>query len=241
MRLKYDELVIEFDRVLRKKGVGEETAALAARLFASNSLDGVASHGANRFPKIVELLEHGFIQPNTAPESIASFGAFEQWDGNLGLGNVTATRMMDRAIALARAYGIGCVAVRNTNHWLRGGTYGWQAAEAGCVGICWTNAIVSMAAWGAREARLGNNPLVMAVPRKEGHVVVDTAMSQFSYGRMEQYRLRDEQLPYAGGYDEQGRLTTDPATVERTWCALPIGYWKGSGLSMLLDLMAAAL
>ena len=92
---------------------------------------------------------------------------------------------MDRAVELARANGIGCVALGNTNHWLRGGSYGWQAAEAGCVGICWTNTQPNMPAWGARDRRIGNNPFVMAVPRKEGHVVVDIAMAQFSYGQME--------------------------------------------------------
>lgn len=148
---------------------------------------------------------------------------------------------MERAVAIARGNGIGCVAMRNTNHWLRGGSYGWQAAEAGCVGICWTNAIANMPAWGGREPRLGNNPLIFAVPRKEGHVVVDTAMSQFSFGKIQEYRLRGEELPFYGGYDKEGKLSKDPAAIEQTMNALPIGYWKGSGMAMLLDLMAAVL
>ena len=241
MRVSFETLEREFHRVLLSRGVEEDIAALSARLFAENSRDGVYSHGLNRFPKIVELIDQGHIQANTRPETVLSLGAFEQWDGRLGLGNVTATRCMERAVGLAREYGIGCVAVRNTNHWLRGGTYGWQAADAWCVGICWTNAIVSMQAWGGREHRLGNNPLVLAVPREEGHVVMDTAMSQFSFGQIQNYRLRGEQLPYDGGYDEEGNLTRDPAVIEKTMNALPIGYWKGSGLSMLLDLAAATL
>lgn len=241
MRVPFDRLKAEFVRVLRDRGVNADTAELSGRLFAENSLDGVYSHGLNRFPKIVGLIDQGHILPNTEPEVVASLGGFEKWDGHLGLGNVTATKAMSRAVELARGHGIGCVAVRNTNHWLRGGTYGWQAAQAGCVGICWTNAIANMPAWGGREPRIGNNPLVFAVPRDEGHVVVDTALSQFSFGQIEQYRLRGEQLPYPGGYDQEGHLTTDPASIEQTMNALPIGYWKGSGLSVLLDLMAAVL
>ena len=239
MKVSFEELQNEFHRVLCSRGIDNDIAGLSARLFAENSRDGVYSHGLNRFPVIVELIDRGHIQANTRPERVLSLGAFERWNGNLGLGNVTATRSMERAIELSEQFGIGCVSVQHTNHWLRGGTYGWQAAEAGCIGICWTNAIVTMQAWGGKEHRLGNNPLVLAVPRSEGHVVMDTAMSQFSFGQIQNYRLRGEQLPYDGGYDAQGRLTKDPAAIEATMNALPIGYWKGSGLSILLDLMAA--
>ena len=101
-------------------------------------------------------------------------------------------------IELAKEFGIGCVALGNTNHWLRGGSYGWQAAEAGCVGICWTNTQPNMPAWGARDRRIGNNPFIMAVPREGGHVVVDIAMAQFSYGQMDNKALRGEMLPVPG-------------------------------------------
>jgi 3-dehydro-L-gulonate 2-dehydrogenase len=67
------------------------------------------------------------------------------------------------------------------------------------------------------------------------------AMAQFSYGKIEETKLRGEQLPVAGGYDSQGQLTTDPVEIEKTWRVLPIGFWKGSGLSIALDLIAAIL
>lgn len=97
----------------------------------------------------------------------------------------------------------------------------------------------NLPAWGGAEPCLGNNPLVMAVPRAKGHVVLDMAMSQFSYGALEGYRRRSELLPVDGGFDEQGHLTRDAAAIERTQRPLAIGYWKGSGLSMLLDTIAA--
>ena len=90
---------------------------------------------------------------------------------------------MERAIALGREHGMGCVALANTNHWMRGGTYGWQAVDAGAIGICWTNTMANLPAWGAAEPRVGNNPLVIAVPHARGPVVLDMAMSQFSSGR----------------------------------------------------------
>jgi 3-dehydro-L-gulonate 2-dehydrogenase len=185
------------------------------------------------------MVRNGSVDVEAEPQLIASFGALERWDGRKGPGNLNAHASMERAIALSRAHGVGCVALGNTNHWMRGGTYGWQAAETGVIGICWTNTMPNMPPWGGAEPSLGNNPLVIAVPRKGGHVVLDMAMSQFSYGALESYRLRAEMLPVDGGFDAAGNLTRDPAAIEQSQRPLPIGYWKGSGLSLVLDMIAA--
>jgi 3-dehydro-L-gulonate 2-dehydrogenase len=148
---------------------------------------------------------------------------------------------MERAIALSHKSGIGCVTLANTNHWMRGGSYGWQAAEAGVIAVCWTNTMPNLPPWGASEPRIGNNPLVIAVPHSDGHIVLDMAMSQFSYGTLESYRMRSEQLPVFGGFDLKGQLTRDASAIEASARPLPIGYWKGSGLALMLDLLAALL
>ena len=142
-------------------------------------------------------------------------------------------------MVLAREHGIGCVGLRNTNHWMRGGTYGWQAATKGYAFMCWTNTIPNMPPWGASSCHLGNNPFVLAVPRAPGPVVLDMAMTQFSYGRLTTAAERGEELPVPGGYDAAGILSRDPAAVKEARRLLPIGYWKGAGLSLLLDLLAA--
>ena len=131
--------------------------------------------------------------------------------------------------------------MRNTNHWMRGGAYGLQAARKGYIGICWTNTMPNMPPWGAKDRRIGNNPIIMALPWKESPVLIDGALAQFSYGAIEAHRLAGKQLPVPGGYDEEGRVTTDPAAIEKTWRVLPIGFWKGSGLSIALDLIGALL
>jgi 3-dehydro-L-gulonate 2-dehydrogenase len=157
------------------------------------------------------------------------------------VGNLNAWQSMERAIALARTHGLGCVALAHTNHWMRGGAYGWQAAEAGVIGICWTNTMPNLPPWGSSAPLLGNNPLVIAVPRPQGHVVLDMAMSQFSYGALESYRKRGQLLPVDGGFDPEGRLTRDPGAIEASGRPLPIGHWKGSGLALMLDLLAGLL
>jgi 3-dehydro-L-gulonate 2-dehydrogenase len=197
------------------------------------------THGINRFPRFVATIRNGCVDVQAEPRKLAGFGALERWDGCKGPGNLNAWASMERAMELSRAHGLGCVALGNTSHWMRGGTYGWQAAGAGMIGICWTNTMPNLPAWGGIDPCLGNNPLVMAVPRAGGHVVLDMAMSQFSYGALESYRKRGELLPVDGGFDATGNLTRDPAAIEQTFRPVPIGYWKGSGLSMVLDMIAA--
>lgn len=242
MRVPYETMLAEFERVLKKYGFSPERAHEAAEIFAQNSLAGVFSHGLNRFPRVVEYLRKGEIDPAAEAVCTASFGAMERWDGQRGFGPLNARHAMARAVELAHQFGIGMVALGNNNHWMRGGTYGWQAADAGCIGICWSNTCPNMPAWGAKDSRIGNNPLILAVPRASGeHIMVDCALSQFSYGKLETLRLAGKQLPVAGGYDENGQLTTDPAAIEKTRRMVPIGYWKGSGLSILLDMIGTIL
>ena len=241
-RVPYEVMVAEFSRVLQKHGFTPEDAQAAAVIFAQNSLAGVYGHGLNRFPRLVSYLEKGEIDPKVRATCTASFGNMERWDGHRGFDPLNAGRAMDRACQIAKEAGIGLVALGNNNHWMRGGTYGWQAAEQGCIGICWSNTMPNMPAWGAKDRRIGNNPLIMAVPRSNGmHAVVDCAMSQFSYGKIENTRLNGAQLPVPGGYNSAGELTMNPGEIEETWRVLPMGYWKGSGLSVLMDLMATIL
>ncbi|WP_317853894.1 3-dehydro-L-gulonate 2-dehydrogenase [Chakrabartyella piscis] len=242
MRIFYDEMKNEFKRVLISRGFSEENADAGAAVFANNSLDGIYSHGLNRFPKIVEYLDIKKMNPEAVATCEMSMGAIEKWDGHQGFGPLNAKLAMDRACELAKEYGIGLVALGNNNHWLRGGTYGRQAADAGYIGICWSNTMPNMPAWGGTERKIGNNPIVFSVPKSDGnHVIVDCALSQFSYGKIEETKLKGQQLPVHGGYNEAGELTTDPAEIEKTWRVLPMGYWKGSGISILLDLMATTL
>lgn len=242
MRIYYEEMKKELKRILLKKGFSQERAEASAKMFADTSLDGVYSHGYQRFPRVIEYIDKGYIRVNAIPEKLAGVGAAERWDGHLGMGNLNAASAMGRAMKLAEEFGIGLVAMCNTNHWMRGGTYGWQAAEAGYIGICWTNTMPNMPAWGAVDSRIGNNPFVMAVPGQNGdHVVVDMAMAQYSYGKLAVCSQNHTLLPYPGGYDEHGRLTCDPEAIEKTRRVLPIGYWKGSGMSIVLDLAGAVL
>lgn len=241
MRIPFEKLRSEFERVLRSAGFNPAKALQCATIFAENSRDGVYTHGLNRFPVFVEFVKEGLVKPNAEPVKENAFGALEQWNGNFAPGMLNALFCMNRAMELAQANGIGCVAIKNTNHWMRAGTYGWQAAEAGLIGICFTNTLANLPPWGGLDPRLGNNPLVIAIPHKDGNIVLDMAISQYSVGKLRQYKSNNEALPLPGGYDHDGNLSTDATAVLASKRLLPIGFWKGSGLSLMLDLLATVL
>ncbi len=241
MRIAFEEVRERAERILLSLGLAPERAALGARLTAEADRDGVTTHGIARLPRFAEMVRSGGVEVTAEPERVVAAGALERWTGHRGPGNLAAYAMCDRAMHLAREFGIGCVALGDTTHWMRGGTYGWQAAEAGFGLLAWTNTMPNLPAWGAMGPVLGNNPLVVAAPRATGAVVLDMAMSQFSYGALAKYRERGELLPVPGGFDEAGKLTRDAGVIERTGRALPVGFWKGSGLAFALDLLGAML
>lgn len=241
MRVPLAELESTIARAFVRAGMPADKAGVAARVHAESSADGVESHGLGRVAAFASMLRAGTVKAEAAPRLVRAFGPLEVWDGALGSGVLNALHATDRATALAAKHGIGLVGMGNTHHWMRGGTYGWRAAESGFVLIAWTNTDGNMPPWGSVDRRIGNNPFVMAAPRAEGHLVLDMAMSQYSYGALETTRRRGERLPSFGGFSTDGAMTDDPALIEESGRLLPMGLWKGSGFSIMLDVLSAVL
>jgi 3-dehydro-L-gulonate 2-dehydrogenase len=224
-----------------RAGMNRQDAETCAHIHTKSSCDGVYSHGLNRVARFVDYVKKGWVDLEGKPKLVKSLSAIEIFDGQRGPGVLNALFAADRAMEIASRGGVGIVALRNTTHWMRGGAYGWHAAEKGFIAISWTNTESCMPAWGGKNPRLGNNPFVMAVPRKKGHIVLDMAMSQYAYGKLQVTRLKGEQLPFPGGFDKDGNLTSEPGPIEESMRILPMGYWKGSGFAILLDTLAAVL
>tara|TARA_R110000868_G_scaffold1932_1_gene15132 strand:- start:512 stop:1519 length:1008 start_codon:yes stop_codon:yes gene_type:complete len=241
MRISIIEMQDVLEKLFLKYKFNDKQAKTLAEVFTENTLCGVNSHGINRVPLFVEYLEKGLIQIDQIAKKAESFGSIERWDGQHGAGILNAVKCTNRAIELAKLNGMGLVALRNTNHWMRGGFYGHQAADAGCIAILFTNTQPNMPPWGGKESRIGNNPFIIAIPRNEGAIVLDMALSQFSFGKINEYKLKGENLPYPGGWNDNNELTNIPEEILPNERGLPIGYWKGSALSIILDMLATLL
>ena len=242
-RIPFEMMVAELRRALLNTGFTTERANRLARIFAETTRDGVYSHGVNRFLPFVRHARSGEgMDLHAEPEKAGALGVMEQWDGKLGPGILNACVCMDRAVEVAEEQGMGCVALCNTNHWMRAGTYGLRAADAGFIGICWTNTTQLIPPFGSADRKVGNNPLVFSIPRPGGrHFLLDMALSQYSHGKLDVYRVANRRLPVPGGYDDRGELSFDAGAIQAARRPLPIGHWKGIGLAMALDLVASLL
>lgn len=241
MIVSYDELKQTIKSALKRHGVDEERAEIMSKIHSDSTLKGVNSHGLNRIPRLINFIEDGLIDINSELELLNKTGAIENYDGHLGFGVINALKLSKRCAELAKEHGIAMVTIRNTTHWMRGGTYAELIADDGMIGMCWTNTESIMPAWGSDEVSIGNNPIGISIPSKTGSISLDMAMSLYSYGKLETTRLKNQKLPFPGGYDKNGNITDDPSLIEETKRLLPTGYWKGSGLAICLDTMAALL
>ncbi len=237
----YEELKRTFKDILESHKVDAKEADEIAAVFTENARDGVISHSVSRFPLMIDYVDRSVIRPGVKPTLVSSFAAVEKWDAGRGFGIITAKHCMKRAIELASRFGIGLVVSYNANHWMRPGYYGHMAADMGYVGICWTTTKRNLVPWGASEPAIGNNPLVIAVPRKKGNIVFDSSMAQYSWGQINEYAADGRNLPTLGGYDQDGELTDDPKKILETFKAMSAGFWKGTAMSIILESTACTL
>jgi len=241
IRVAYDEAVAAMTRGLVRY-MDEARAKQFAEIFAGNSMDGVYSHGMNRFPRYIRTIQSGMCDTSVlAIEKTGGFGALETWDAKDGIGPLMARQAAARAAELAKAHGIGCVALKNNSHWLRAGRYALEMAQKGLCAICFTNTCQNLAPWGSMTTAIGNNPIAMAIPRSEGPLLMDMAVSQYAYGKMEVMAKQGKVLDVPCGYNKEGKETCDPREIVDGGVMTPMAMWKGNALSVMLDLMAAML
>ena len=239
--VRYEEAVAQMARGL-ERFLNPQDARRFAEIFAGNSLDGVYSHGMNRFPRYLSDMQSGLCDAKvTQAERVSGLGGLEVWDAHFGVGPLIAQQMADRAIELARTHGIACVALRNNSHWLRAGRYGLMMADAGMMGLCMTNTCMNLVAYGAKEPSTGNNPITIAIPRRAGSLVMDMAVSQYAFGKLEIMAQEGGMLDTPCGYDTDGNLTNDPKKIVESGLMTPMALWKGSALSIMIDLMVSML
>ncbi|HMK17008.1 MAG TPA: Ldh family oxidoreductase, partial [Chitinophagaceae bacterium] len=134
-RVSFDEMKSTVKKAFIIAGMSERKADVCARVHTESSRDGVYSHGLNRVERFVEYLNTGLVDANAEPSLISNLGTMEVYNGNMGPGILNAIFAMNRASEIAKKNGLGLVSLNNTTHWMRGGAYGWQAAENGYIAI----------------------------------------------------------------------------------------------------------
>ena len=184
---------------------------------------------------------NGGIVPNANMNWLRDGPSFALLDAAKGFGYVAATRAMERAIVKAQESGVGLVGVRNSNHFGIAGYHAWQAAKVGFIGWSFTTAKAEMAPWGAFLPVLGTNPWGIAIPRHEKPpIVLDMALTMSGKGMMRWYMEEGRDMPDSWALTPDGKTTTDPAAA-MDGPVLPIGEYKGYGLSLITDVLAGVM
>jgi LDH2 family malate/lactate/ureidoglycolate dehydrogenase len=231
-----DEAEAFAEALLTAHGMTDEDARIVAHCLVLADLRGVDTHGLMRLPGYLDRLGRGLInpRPDLRLQRITSVAA--QLDAQNGFGFVAATRAMAEAIAMAKTYGVGVVAVRRSTHFGMAAAYVLQAIQAGYMSLVFTNASASMPPWGGRQALLGTSPFAAGAPAGgEAPFVLDMSPAVAARGKIRRAERRGERIPAGYALDAQGRPTTDPAEALRG-VVLPIGGPKGSGLALLMDI-----
>ena len=196
-----------------------------------------------RLPQYVRRLRAGGINPRPDIRVTKTAPATALVDGDNGMGHLVMARAAETAIGIARASGIGWVGARRSNHAGAAGVYAALTLPHGMIGIYSVVASANhMAVWGGAETLLGTNPLAIAIPAgEEAPVVLDIATTVVSYGTVKNYRLQGREMPegwMVSSHD--GAPLTDPARSHEG-LLLPLGGYKGSGLALVLGLLAGPL
>lgn len=219
--------------------VGE--AIRVAECLVEADARGLDSHGLLRLPLYVTAVEAGGIVPGAAMSWVHEHGATGTLDAGFGFGHTAIDKAITRAGELAATHGCAAVGVRRSTHFGMAAPWVERLAERGIVAILVSNTGPSMAPYGSAEPLLGTNPVCVGIP-VDGHppVVLDMATSAGAYGKVVSAAARGEEIPDEWALDAAGRPTTD-ARAALDGVLLPFGAHKGSGLAIIIELLAAAL
>jgi LDH2 family malate/lactate/ureidoglycolate dehydrogenase len=228
---------------LAKMGLPAGDAAKVAELMTEADLTGADAHGVFRLPQYVRRLRAGGVNPRPAIKVSKTAPATALVDGDNGMGHLVMAQAAATAVELARACGVAWVGARRSNHAGAAGVYAALPLAHDMVGIYSVVASANhMAMWGGAETLLGTNPLAIAIPAgEEAPVVLDIATTVASYGTVKNYRLQGKQMPQGWMVSSRdGGPITDPERSAEG-LLLPIGGYKGSGLALVLGLLAGTL
>jgi LDH2 family malate/lactate/ureidoglycolate dehydrogenase len=224
-------------------GMPDADAAKVAELMVEADLAGADAHGVFRLPQYIRRIKAGGVNPKAAIKVEKTAPATAIVDGDNGMGHLVMQRAADTAIALAKDTGVAWVGARRSNHAGAAGTYAAMALPHNMVGIYSAVANANhMPAWGAAESLLSTNPIAVAVPAgEEAPVVLDIATTVVSYGTVKAYKLQGKPMPEGWMVSaKDGKPITDSGKSAEG-LLMPIGGHKGSGLALVLGLLAGVL
>src|SRR4051794_4994899 len=223
-------------------GLPRQDAAVCARLMGEADLTGADAHGVFRLPQYGRRIKAGGFNKRPNITVTRSAPATALVDGDNAMGHLVMSRAAETAISLAREMGVAWVGVRRSNHAGPAGLYAEMPAAQGMIGLYAAVANANhMAVWGGADPLLGTNPLAIGVPSGAGPVVLDMATTVVSYGTVKNYALQGKSMQPGWMVNTATGEDIIDARKSAEGLLLPIGGYKGSGLAIMLGLLAGPL
>ncbi|MGE8337565.1 Ldh family oxidoreductase [Pseudomonas laurylsulfatiphila] len=240
--LSLEALSALLEKIFLRHGTSAEVARVLAQNCAGAERDGAHSHGVFRIPGYVSTLQSGWVNGQAVPvvEDVAS--GFVRVDANNGFAQPALAAARELLVQKARSAGIAVLAIRNSHHFAALWPDVEPFAYEGLVALSVVNSMTCVVPHGADRPLFGTNPIAFAAPRAGGEpIVFDLATSAIAHGDVQIAARQGERLPQGMGVDSLGQPTTDPKAILEGGALLPFGGHKGSALSMMVELLAAAL
>ena len=240
--LSLEALSALLEKIFLRHGTSAEVARVLAQNCAGAERDGAHSHGVFRIPGYVSTLQSGWVNGQAVPvvEDVAS--GFVRVDADNGFAQPALAAARELLVQKARSAGIAVLAIRNSHHFAALWPDVEPFAYEGLVALSVVNSMTCVVPHGADRPLFGTNPIAFAAPRAGGEpIVFDLATSAIAHGDVQIAARQGERLPEGMGVDSLGQPTTDPKAILEGGALLPFGGHKGSALSMMVELLAAAL
>jgi delta1-piperideine-2-carboxylate reductase len=240
--LTLDEIFVLAEKTLLANGCDEETANILSDLIMKAERDGSLSHGLFRLPAYVSGLKSGKINGKARPEIKKISPSVIKVLGNNCLAPMVLNKSIPELIKSAKENGVAVLAINNSHHMAAMWPETEAIAEQGLVAFACTSYKPAVAPAGAVKPLYGTNPISFAWPRKgKTPVVYDMATASMAMGEVQVAKREGHKVPLGTGLTKDGKETTDPGEIADGGVLLPFGGYKGSGIAMMVELLAGAL
>jgi delta1-piperideine-2-carboxylate reductase len=240
--LKLDEIFDLAKKTLLANSCDDETASVLADLIMKAERDGSLSHGLFRLPAYVSGLKSGKINGKARPEVKKLSPSVIKVLGNNCLAPMVLNKGLPELIKTAKENGVAVLAINNSHHMAAMWPETETVAEEGLVAFACTSYKPAVAPAGAIKPLFGTNPISFAWPRPgKTPVVFDMATASMAMGEVQVAKREGHKVPLGTGLTKNGKETTDPAEITDGGVLLPFGGYKGSGIAMMVELLAGAL
>ncbi len=241
-RLGLEELQALLARIFERHGTSAQVAAILAHNVAQAQGDGADSHGIFRMPGYVSTLASGWVDGRAVPVVQDVAPGFIDVDARNGFAQPAHHAARALLLEKVRTQGIALLAIRDSHHFAALWPDVEPYAREGLVALTFVNSMACVVPHGAKKALFGTNPIAFAAPRAQGDpLVFDLATSAMAHGDIQIAAREGRNVPPDHGVDSQGEPTCDPNAILQGGALLPFGGHKGSALSMMVELLAAAL